>query len=102
MINHNQLPEVAKSIDWNLGCLSRPYAVWNVGIQTGYHGTSSEFLNEIILYGGLRADYDKCGRGERGVFFGVDYQNRVNQIISGFQHGLNRARHKIEHHGEKD
>jgi len=96
MIIQKELPEVAKNIDWTVACLSRPYDVWNVGEQIGYHGTSSDFLEKIIEYGGLRADYDKCGRGERGVFFGVDYQNQYDDLISGFQHGLNRARHKVK------
>ena len=98
MIKNNQLPSF---IDWNVQCQHRHYTAWPVGRQTGYHGTSSVVLDDILMYGGLKADYDRCGRGERGVFFGVDYENQFGNIISGFQHALNRARYKVGHEGGK-
>src|SRR3989338_3209444 len=98
MIKESQLP---KFIDWNVPCQRRHYAAWPVGIQTGYHGTSSKFLESILEYGGLKADWDKCGRGERGVFFGVDYGNEKGKITSGFDHAFNRAQSKVRKEGGK-
>lgn len=98
MIKHTQLPQF---VDWQVQCQNRHYTAWSVGRQIGYHGTSSKFLNDILQYGGLKADFDKCGRGERGVFFGVDYENQYGALISGFQHALNRAEHKVKNEGGK-
>lgn len=96
MITHKDIPS---KVNWTLPFNERLYLQWNVGIHECYHGTSSVFLEDILRDGFLQADFDKCGRGEYGVFFNVDYQYSNGRVYSGFEHALGRAQFKVRHLG---
>lgn len=91
--------DVPTNVNWTLPFNERLYLQWNVGVHACYHGTSSVFLEDILRDGFLRADFDKCGRGEQGVFFNVDYRYPNRRVYSGFEHALGRAQFKVAHLG---